>query len=173
MEFDRKTELFVIICDWIWERKKIYKYLDSIGYNYKGCYNKSYSSEKYMLTRCYGCNGMAKFTEDDYRKGMLDNNRDAYYAVQCRCGDMFSHDAHYYDHNCVYNVHRNNMIVVGDYIRKKNQEKIVNDAKLIDEKEFIDILEYKITFVLPIPKTHAKKLENYIEDYRNETIANK
>ncbi len=165
MNFDRKSQLFIIICDDIATRKKIYKYLESIGHNYRGYSNNLYPSErKFMLSKCYECGKMAKFTDDNYNYGCLDSNQDEYYCVKCRCGNIFCYEPNFDDGRIV--IRRNNMIVVGDYIKTKNIEKSVNDATLVTEKDFEIILKELKTFTLPFPTKNpqGKNLEKYIKE---------
>lgn len=164
-----KNELCVISCAVDKNRKKIHQYIEK---NYKIgkvslCCSK-FESNVVTFVKCPDCDKYTKVKREDYNYGFMDNNKDESYSMTCcKCDFWWSWEPNYDDEDEVFYCTRNNVVVLGDYLKfpiPKHAEK--GD---VEKEEFVKIIKdsnVKVYLITCPSNTYfgEKEVAKYIDD---------
>jgi len=124
INFNDTTKLMILVLKNNNQRKRLHQYMENTTkLKAVGFYCKHFEADSYTrFVKCWHCDHNIQIKDEDYRYGILENNKDEYYYLTCKeCDESYSWEPNYNDNDIV--LHKNNIIVIGDYIKHNNTPK--------------------------------------------------
>jgi uncharacterized short protein YbdD (DUF466 family) len=153
-------------------RKLIHSFLDN---NYPKVSHISLHSEIFSygiqstFMKCFNCN-FKRVPINNYHEGLMENNKDEWRSGTCpKCDETCQWDINYDGWDGITRLYKNNIVVIGDYIKHHNRPR---HAKTIDvtREEFDKVLSKKCRiFELPAPPKKLQK-KGFIQKYIDEQL---
>lgn len=161
-----KTKLAVIVLSDNNRRRLVHQYLDkTTKLKHVGFYCNSFTADMVArFIKCYLCEQSLKIKDEDYRRGVLENNKDEYYYIRCeKCGEGFTWEPNYDNYDNIKVLYANNVIVIGDYMKHNNKptHAVDKDVSINEISSYI-----KDVYIIETPNKllDKRKLQNYINE---------
>lgn len=172
-----KNKICILPCPDSQKRKKIHQYLEKKYPSIKKISLKSnlIENNEFYSTfyKCYECD-FKRVPINDYHYGFMENNKDEYRTGTCpKCGEHITFEMNYDDWDDITRLYKNNIIVIGDYLKHNNRPNHAESGEVTDE-EFKNIIKNTSLYEIEIPDKliNKKKLEVYIDSKLKDIIKN-
>ena len=134
-----------------------------------GLKSKLFEMEEYgVCMRCYGCKYKYVFL-NNYRYGMLKNNKDEYMFGTCpKCDENVTWECNYDGYDEVFHFPRRNIMAFGIYLEVIQKSKHIEENFNISDDQIIEILGNKKIYEIDEPCAELnikdrKRLGKYID----------
>ncbi len=166
IDLNDKTKLAIIVLPNNNSRRLIHQYLDkTTTLKHVGFYCNSFTAEiAARFIKCYFCDQSLKIKDENYRRGMMKNNKDEYYYLRCeKCGEGFIWQPNYHDYDDISIIHEKNVIVIGEYMKHNNKPTHAID-KDVTINEVSPLVRDVYIIESPDKLLNKRKLQNYINE---------
>ncbi len=167
---NNKSKILILVVKNDDDRKKIYQYIENITtIKAVGLYSKLFTSlVGARFFKCDYCKNKILIQDKHYRLGIESNNKDEFYVIPCdKCFKANWYEPNYDDNDNITYLHKNNIIVIGDYMKHNNKPRHAKENKDIDNKDIENILESNPRFFIinaPEKLLNKRKLQVYINE---------